>query len=229
MTTQETLDGPRLAPRSGAADALVVLLHGLGADGNDLISLAPFLAQALPRAAFAAPNAPFPCDMAPVGFQWFSFQSRGLDDILAGVARAAPLLDAFLDAELARCKVAPARLALVGFSQGTMMALHVGLRRAVAPAAIVGFSGALIAPERLARELRARPPVTLVHGDADPLVPHAALAAAEAALAAHGVPVQSTSRPGLGHGIDEVGIALAGKALAAALGAAPAGREAEEG
>jgi phospholipase/carboxylesterase len=226
MTTAETLDGPRLEPQSGAADALVVLLHGLGADGNDLISLAPMLARSLPRVAFAAPNAPFPCDMAPFGFQWFSFRSQAPADILAGVERAAPVLAAFLDAELARCGVAPARLALLGFSQGTMMALHVGLRRAAAPAAIVGFSGALIAPERLPREIRARPPVTLVHGDADPVVPHAALAAAEAALAAQGVPVESTTRPGLGHGIDETGIALASRALVAALGAPAATREA---
>jgi len=226
MTTAETLDGPRLEPQSGASDALVVLLHGLGADGNDLISLAPLLARALPQAAFVSPNAPFPCDMAPFGFQWFSFQSRGADDILAGVEHAAPILEAFLDAELARRNIAPQRLALLGFSQGTMMALHVGLRRAVAPAAIVGFSGALIAPERLAQEIRARPPVTLVHGNADPVVPHGALAAAEAALAAYGVPVESTTRPGLGHGIDEVGIGLASRALVAVLGASSKEREA---
>jgi len=227
MTTAETFNGPRLEPQGGAADALVVLLHGLGADGNDLISLAPLLARALPQAAFVSPNAPFSCDMAPFGFQWFSFQSQGADDILAGVERAAPLLEAFLDTELARRGIAPDRLALLGFSQGTMMALHVGLRRAAPPAAIVGFSGALIASERLAQEIRARPPVTLVHGNADPVVPHAALAAAEAALAAHGVPVMSTTRPGLGHGIDEIGIELASQALTAALGEAPKEREAE--
>lgn len=223
MTTLETLDGQRLEPQSGAANALLVLLHGLGADGNDLISLAPLLARSLPRAAFVSPNAPFPCDMAPFGFQWFSFQSQSPDAVLAGVERAAPILEAFIDAELARRNLAPERLALLGFSQGTMMALHVGLRRAAAPAAIVGFSGALIAPDRLAGEIRGRPPVTLVHGDADPIVPHAALAAAEAALAAQGVAVTSTTRPGLAHGIDEIGIGLASRALVAALGSAPGG------
>ena len=122
------LSGPRIAPRSGAARQLVVLLHGVGADGDDLIGLAPALARLLPHAAFVAPNGPAPCDMAPFGYQWFSLQDRRPEALLRGVQVAAPLLDAFLDEELARHDLDARRLALVGFSQGTMMALHAAPR-----------------------------------------------------------------------------------------------------
>ena len=172
MTTAFDLDGPRYGPASGQAPKqLVVLLHGLGADGDDLISLAPYLAQVLPEAAFVSPHAPFPCDMAPFGRQWFSLQERTPEIMLGGVRMAAPILDGFLDAELEKAGLTAERLALVGFSQGTMMALHVGLRRAAAPSAIVGFSGALLAPELLPGEIVSRPPVVLIHGAADEVVP----------------------------------------------------------
>ena len=119
MTTSFDFDGPRFGPASGrAAQQLVVLLHGLGADGNDLISLAPYFAQVLPDAAFVSPHAPFPCDMAPMGRQWFSLQQRTPEAMLGGVRMSAPVLDAFLDAELERHGLTPERLALVGFSQG---------------------------------------------------------------------------------------------------------------
>ena len=190
------------------ATELVVLLHGLGADGNDLISLAPIFAQILPGAAFVAPNAPFPCDMAPFGHQWFSFQDRDPAAILAGVRAAAPQLDAFIDAELARAGLGDERLALIGFSQGTVMALHVALRRAAPCASVIGYSGALVGPELLAEEIESRPPVLLVHGDADEIMPFASMAAAEQALRANGILVHGEARPGLGHGIDETGIQL---------------------
>lgn len=202
------LDGPRFGRAPGQARALVVLLHGLGADGNDLIGLAPHFARAVPEAAFVAPHAPFPCDMAPFGRQWFSFQDPDPHTVLGGVRAAAPHLDAFLDAELSRFGLADAQLALVGFSQGTMMALHVALRRARPCAALVGYSGMLVGPEALTEEIRSRPPVLLVHGEADEIVAFPALAAAEAALKANGVEVRAVSRPGLGHGIDEAGIDL---------------------
>ena len=176
MTTAFDLDGPRLAPASGQAPKqLVVLLHGVGADGNDLISLAPYVAQVLPDAAFVSPHAPFPYDMAPFGRQWFSLQDRALETMLGGVRMAAPILDGFLDAELEKAGLPPERMALVGFSQGTMMSLHVGPRRETPLGAIVGFSGALLAPELLSGEIRSRPPVLLVHGAADELVPAQAL------------------------------------------------------
>lgn len=208
------LDGPRHGASAGAARTLVVFLHGLGADGNDLISLAPLLGQALPEAAFVSPNAPFPCDMAPFGRQWFSLQNRDTATLLGGVRMTAPILNGFIDAELERHGLGDDRLVLVGFSQGTMMALFVSLRRAVPCAAVVGYSGALIGAETLAEEIVSRPPVLLVHGEADEVVPVQAHAAATAALEASQVPVERETRPGLGHGIDERGIALAQDFLA---------------
>jgi phospholipase/carboxylesterase len=208
------LDGPRHGKTAGeGARALVVFLHGLGADGNDLISLAPMLDPLLPDTAFVSPDAPYPCDMAPMGRQWFSLRSREPETMLAGVRGAAPMLDAFLDAELAAHGLTDDRLALVGFSQGTMTALHTALRRPRACAVVVGFSGALVKPEMLGAEIASRPPVLLVHGDADPVVPFEAMPAAEAALQANGVPIAAYRRPGLGHGIDQEGLQLAALAL----------------
>jgi phospholipase/carboxylesterase len=205
------LDGPRLAPRSGPARQLVVFLHGYGADGNDLIDIGRAWQQTLPQAAFVSPHAPEPCGQAPVGRQWFALTFRDENERWIGVNKAAPLLQRFLDAELDRHKLAPSALALVGFSQGTMMALHVGLRRATAPAAIVGYSGILVLPpdgnlEALAASITSRPPVLLVHGDRDDLIPPQALFEATAGLAALGVPVEWHLSAGIGHGIDADGL-----------------------
>ncbi len=208
-----SLSGPSVKPRSGAPKKLVVLLHGLGADGNDLIGLAPYWAQLLPDAEFVSPHAPFPCDMAPMGRQWFSLQSRELEHILAGVRACAPILDAYLDELLAERGLEDRQMALVGFSQGTMMSLYVGLRRAKPLAAIIGYSGVLVGPDLLKDELRSRPPVLLAHGDADEVVPVRAHPAAVAALKAANVPVEALLRPGLGHGIDEEGLKRGGAFL----------------
>ena len=163
MAADKLLEGPRPRHRlrGPSATSLVVFLHGLGADGADLISLADPLSKVLPEAEFVAPDAPFPCDMAPMGRQWFSLQRSGPEDLLTGAQAAAPHLNAFLDAELERLGLAANRLALVGFSQGTMMSLFCALRRPQAVAGIVGFSGLLIAPERLPAEIVSRPPVLL--------------------------------------------------------------------
>lgn len=207
MSGLSSLSGPSFGPASGGpAKQLVILLHGVGADGNDLIGLAPVLAQVLPDAEFLAPNAPEPCDMAPFGYQWFSLQDRTPDRIEAGVRAAAPFVDRFIDDNCAARDIAPDKVALLGFSQGCMMSLFVGLRRASPLAAILGYSGALVAAHKLADEIVSRPPVLLVHGEADPVVPHQMLAAAQAGLQAAGVEVQTVSRPGLAHGIDEEGI-----------------------
>jgi phospholipase/carboxylesterase len=212
------LDGPRLSPRSGAARQLVVFLHGYGADGNDLIELGRVWQQILPQAAFVSPHAPEPCGQAPVGRQWFALTFRDPNERWVGANKAAPILERFLDAELARHQLPPSALALVGFSQGTMMALHVGLRRAAAPAAIVGYSGLLVTPpdgnpETLAKEIKSRPPVLLVHGDQDELIPVQALFAAAQGLAAIGVPAEWHISSGVGHGIDPEGLRQGGEFL----------------
>src|ERR1700683_2317047 len=154
----------------GRTRQLVVILHGYGADGNDLIEIGKVWQPLLPDAAFVAPHAPEPCEQAPTMRQWFALTFRDPNERWVGVNKAAPVLERFIDAELARHRLPPQALALVGFSQGTMMALHVGLRRAVAPAAIVGYSGLLVVPPQggpaaLAAAIKSRPPVLLVHGD----------------------------------------------------------------
>lgn len=202
-------DALRWGPAEGTATQLVVLLHGLGADGADLIDLGPYWAGATSQAAFVAPHAPTPYIEAGFGRQWFP-RTGTQDQRLAAVDASRTWLDRFIDAELERLGVAD--YALMGFSQGAMMALHTGLRRAVAPRAILAFSGALLAPERSA-EWIARPPVLIVHGEADEVVPVERSRAAERDLAAAGVDVTALYRPGLGHGIDDAGLAAGGRML----------------
>jgi phospholipase/carboxylesterase len=227
------LTGPRLEAASGRAKQLVVLLHGYGANGDDLIELGQRWRSALPDAAFVSPNAHELCPGAPGGRQWFPLSAtRGVDDErsagdrLKGAEAAKPVIDAFLDEELAKYGLDESRLALCGFSQGTMMALHVGLRRPRAPAAIVGFSGLLVAPERLpearARDSRgAPPPILLIHGDQDPMIPVDAMFIAADQLAAADLPTQWHMSVGVGHGIDGGGLQHAGLFLAKAFGAPP--------
>jgi len=212
------LNGPRLEPRSGAARRLVVFLHGYGADGNDLIEIGRAWQPLLPDTAFVSPHAPEPCAGAPMGRQWFALTFRDPDERWRGVNAAAPGLNAFLDAELGRRKLPPSALALVGFSQGTMMALHVGLRRPTPPAAIVGYSGLFVlpnnaAPDVVAGEIKARPPVLLIHGDRDELIPVQALFHATQALAALEVPAEWHISSGIGHGIDQEGLRHGGEFL----------------
>jgi phospholipase/carboxylesterase len=213
------LDGPRLAPRSGPARQLVVFLHGYGADGNDLIDIGRAWQGMLPHAAFVSPHAVEPCAQAPIGRQWFPLTFRDPHERWTGVNAAGPLLERFLDAELTRHNLPPSALALVGFSQGTMMALHVGLRRAAAPAAIVGYSGIFVlphnaAPEGFAGEIKSRPPILLIHGDRDDLIPAQALFHAAQALAALEIPVEWHLSAGIGHGIDAEGLRHGGEFLA---------------
>jgi len=213
------LDGPSQPPaQGGAPEQIVVLLHGLGADGNDLIGLAPAWSRVLPAAEFLAPHAPQACDMAPFGRQWFSLQDRSQAAMYRGLVAAAPALDAYVSDALAARGLDASRLALAGFSQGGALALHLGLRRSPACAGIVSFSGWLAGPEHLSGEIRARPPTLLVHGDADEVVPHAALGATQQALEAAGVPVRAHTCPGLGHGIDDDGLRLAAALLVSAFG-----------
>ena len=209
-----TLDGPRLPPAAGGAPKqLVVFLHGYGADGNDLIGLGREWARALPNAAFVSPNAPEACGMAPMGRQWFNLTFRDPNEIARGVTKAGPVLEAFLDGELKRLALPSRALALVGFSQGTMLALAVGLKRHPAPAAIVGYSGALATAEALPTNPGAAPAVLLVHGDMDEVIPLDAMLIAREQLAQAGLPVEWHVAQGIGHGIDAEGLRLGGAFL----------------
>ena len=202
------LDGPRWGPaQGGSAEQLVVLCHGVGADGHDLIDLAPGWGKTVPHAAFAAPDAPEPYDMAPMGRQWFSLQDRTPARLEAGVAVASQALSRFVDAELARLGLPPDAYALMGFSQGAMTALYTALHRKVPPRAVLAYSGALLAPG-LVTGGTARPPVLLVHGEEDEVVPLSRSRDAEQTLRAAGVPVESLYCPRLGHGIDAAGLSF---------------------
>jgi phospholipase/carboxylesterase len=225
------LTGPRLDPEVAPAKRLVVFLHGYGADGNDLIELGRQWRKLLPDAAFVSPHAPERCAGAPTGRQWFPLKilapddSRGEGERWSGVVAARPALDGFLDAELARLGLDDSRLALVGFSQGSMMALHVGLRRRRAPAAIIAYSGLLVGPDKLgeakARNVRGEPPpILLVHGDQDPMIPFEAMFAATDDLARAEIPNQWHLSFGIGHGIDAGGLRQGGLFLAQSFRAA---------
>ncbi|WP_293678259.1 dienelactone hydrolase family protein [uncultured Phenylobacterium sp.] len=202
-------------PASGGAPrSMVILLHGYGSNGDDLIGLVPYWRAALPDTVFLSPNAPQPCPGAPGGYQWWALTSFSPDARAAGVRQAAPIVNGFIDRQLAAHGLPEDRLALVGFSQGTMMALQVGLRRPIA--GIAGYSGMLADPDGLDAS-PSRPPVLLVHGDADPMVPVAALQQAQAALAPLGFEVTAHVSRGLGHSIDEAGLRLGGQFLSRVL------------
>jgi len=213
------LNGPRLPAQRGPARQLVVFLHGYGADGNDLIDLGRAWQTLLPQAAFVSPHAPEPCAQAPVGRQWFPLTFAEPNERWLGVNRVAPVLDRFLEQELQRHGLPGSALALVGFSQGTMTALHVALRRASPPAAVVGYSGLFVLPDgadpnSVAPEIRARPPVLLVHGERDDLIPPQMLFASAECLAAVDIPTEWHLAAGVGHSIDEEGLRHGGEFLA---------------
>jgi len=209
-----SLSGPSRRPAAGGQPRkLVILLHGLGADGNDLIGLAQYWGRLVPDAEFVSPNAPFPCDMAPYGRQWFSVQDRTPVAVLAGVRAAAPILDAYIEEELSRRGLGDGDAALVGFSQGTMMSLFVGLRREKPLAGILGFSGRMIGAELLRTEVRSRPRTLLIHGTADPVVAFESMAEAETALKEAEVPVETVACYGVEHSIDPEGLQRGGSFL----------------
>lgn len=213
------LEGAVHDPQSGGPPKkLAILLHGYGADANDLIGLAEPLAPLMPDVVFHAPNAPYPCDGNPFGYQWFGVSRLDPHLMLAGVRGAAPFVDAFIDKLLADYGLSEADTALVGFSQGTMMALHVGLRREKKLAGIVGFSGLLPGIETLEAEVKSKPPVLLIHGDADPMVPFEMMDRAETALKAIGVQVDSYAAQGVGHSIDGHGLEKCARFLLRAFG-----------
>lgn len=220
------LTGPERPAAAGEADSLVIFLHGYGADGNDLIGLADPLAPHLPNTRFMAPNAPERCVNNPMGYQWFPIpwmDGSTEEQAQASAAASFELLDALFD-DIAASGMPPERTIVFGFSQGTMMSLHVGLRRRAAFSGIVGFSGRLLAPERLAGEIVSRPPVLLVHGDADPVVPFSSLSEAADALMAANVETYAHVSKGVGHGIAPDGLALALEFIKQQLGLTGAAR-----
>lgn len=204
--------------RGGKPDSLVILLHGYGSNGADLISLAPYWAKALPATAFVAPNAIEPVAEAPGGFQWFPIGQLDPHLMESGARRAAQSVDRFIDRELEGYGLSDSRLALVGFSQGTMMALHVGLRRARAPAAILGYSGLLVGARTIKEQMTSKPPILLAHGDQDPVIPAAAMFDTAEALAAAGHGAQWHISYGVPHSIGPDGLDLGGAFLKTYLG-----------
>lgn len=197
---------------NGPAKSLVIFLHGYGADGADLLGLADTLAPHLPATAFVAPDAAERIPGAAFGQQWFAiprFDGSTQAEAEAGLQRATADLNAFLDQRLGYEKIGPEALALVGFSQGAMMALHVAPRRAAPMAAVVAISGKLLHPDRLAAEAVVKPPILVIHGDADAVVPFPEMTAACTALVAAGFATYGHVMAGSGHGIAQDGLANA--------------------
>ncbi len=192
------------------ADSVVVFLHGYGADGADLLGLADPLAPHLPDTAFHAPDAPEPCLNNPMGYQWFPIpwmDGSSPEQARASAQQSFADINAFLDKVLAEESIAPDRLALVGFSQGTMMALEVAPRRDAEIAGVVGFSGRLLNPEALA-DVRTKPQILLLHGDKDPVVPFDSMAVAADALTAAGFTIFTHVMKGTPHGISPDGLSM---------------------
>ena len=202
------VNGASLQPLSGGSPKhVVLLLHGYGSNGADLIAMAQHWQQALPDTLFLAPNAPQNC-AAGSGYQWWPLQSFMPQALASGAGSAAPAIDAFIDRKLNQYGLTETNLAIVGFSQGTMMALQVGLRRKAAVAAIVGYSGALVGTVELSDRPIAKPPILLIHGSADPVVPITALHSAKADLRKLGIEAVTHTSAGLGHSVDIVGLRL---------------------
>lgn len=217
MSVAKIINGASLQPKSGRSpQQIVLLLHGFGSNGADMISLAPHWQDALPDALFLAPNAPQRCSMTGSGYQWWGLSGFAPTALAAGAASAAPAIHSFIDRKLKQYDLTEADLAIIGFSQGTMMALHVGLRRVTAPAAVLGYSGMLTSAADV-RSDRVKPPVQLIHGSADPVVPVAALHLAESELRRLGVRVSSHVSPGIGHTVDAAGLRLGRKFLSEEL------------
>lgn len=197
------LNGPFKLPLNNKPDKLVIFLHGVGSDGYDLISLAEEFAQILPNAAFLSPNAPFAYDMYPSGYQWFSLADYNSDKLYEGIKAALPILQNFIDENLKKFNLEYKDLVLIGFSQGTMMALQIAPRLEKECFAVIGFAGALIKPETLKSEMKSKPNICLIHGDIDQVVPLAQHFSSIKAFEAINLPLDQSIIKGLGHSINE--------------------------
>jgi len=205
------LSGPMLAPLSGTTKSIVVLLHGYGSDGRDLIALGQLWQRDFPDTLFVAPDAHQACDLSPAGYQWFAIDMEGDRDFarMAGSETARPIITGFLDALWAQTGLGPHDTILAGFSQGAMMALDVGLRLKTPLKGIIAFSGLLIAPDTLIPEIASKPPVLLVHGDMDEVVPVMGSEAALPVLLDNGFDAQLHLSPGAPHTIAQDGLEAA--------------------
>lgn len=212
--TPEKISGPTFGPASGGAPKqLIVLLHGYGADGANLIDLAPIMSTVFKDALFISPNAPHLCEVGGFGYQWFSLQDRTPDIMLSGVKTAAPFVHTLINELMGEHGLSESQVAIVGFSQGTMTGLHVALEREKPIAGMVGFSGAMIT-----KEVKNHTPVCLIHGDADDVVPYTSMALAKSRLEELGVDVETHTRPNLPHSIDDGGLIAAMRFLAKRMG-----------
>lgn len=197
------------------ADWLVVFLHGYGSNGADLMAFADYWQASMPSVAFAAPDGPTPAKEG--GFQWIGKRPGNDPRLYDDAVAARPVIDAFIDAELARLSLDASRLALVGFSQGTVMALHTGLRRAVTPAAVLGYAGGLVGREQLAADIASRPPVMLVNGELDEIAPVYGMHVAVKALSEVGIVAAGQALPNLGHAVDADALVLGARFLLSAF------------
>lgn len=214
MSELPQLDGPRVEPEEGKVEKLVILCHGYGSNGDDLIGLVPHLKPFIKNAVFVSPNAPDRLMGLPNGYQWFPLTTLSREERLNGTIAAAPTLHNFINQELERYGLEEKDLVLIGFSQGTMMSLHVGLRRPSAIAGIIGFSGAMALSENWKDEITSKPPVLLIHGDRDDVVPVELMHQAFIALQEIGVDADNHVSPGVTHSIGPDGLHKAVEFLA---------------
>ncbi|MEI6187572.1 MAG: alpha/beta fold hydrolase [Alphaproteobacteria bacterium] len=212
------ISGPEIKSKTQTLSSIVILLHGYGADGENLISLAAELSKAFPDTHFFSPNGILPFENAPFGYQWFGLNDRSEQSMLKGLNNAAPYINQFIDYQLQKFNLSDENLALIGFSQGAMLALHTALRRTKKIGAVISFAGMLVAPQLLQTELKSKPPVSLIHGALDDVIPLPAMQMALAALEYAHIPVETIIEPMLGHSIGTVGLEFARKALKRNLG-----------
>jgi len=212
------ISGPEIKSKTQTLSSIVLLLHGYGADGENLISLAAELSKAFPDTHFFSPNGILPFENAPFGYQWFGLNDRSEQSMLKGLNNAAPYINQFIDYQLQKFNLSDENLALIGFSQGAMLALHTALRRTKKIGAVISFAGMLVAPQLLQTELKSKPPVSLIHGALDDVIPLPAMQMALAALEYAHIPVETIIEPMLGHSIGTVGLEFARKALKRNLG-----------
>ena len=212
------ISGPEIKSKTQTLSSIVILLHGYGADGENLISLAAELSKAFPDTHFFSPNGILPFENAPFGYQWFGLNDRSEQSMLKGLNNAAPYINQFIDYQLQKFNLSDENLALIGFSQGAMLALHTALRRTKKIGAVISFAGMLVAPQLLQTELKSKPPVSFIHGALDDVIPLPAMQMALAALEYAHIPVETIIEPMLGHSIGTVGLEFARKALKRNLG-----------